>query len=104
MFEECLRGVAQRDVEMFFESVEFYASVLEDGTRRQAPGKVAPLQLWERPKTITQLCAFLACCNYYHELLSLYAKYGGVLTDLVKIGNVKGSKGSHVKLKWTPEC
>ena len=38
---------------MFLQSVEFCGSVLEDGTRRPAPGKMAALQLWERPKTIT---------------------------------------------------
>ena len=39
---------------MFLQSVKFCGSVLEDGTRRPAPGKMAALQLWERPKTITQ--------------------------------------------------
>ena len=56
---------------IFLQSVEFCGSVLEDGTRRPAPGKMAALQLWERPKTITQLRAFLGCCNYYHEFLPL---------------------------------
>ena len=49
--------------EMFLQSVEFCGSVLEDGTRRPAPGKMAALHLWERFKTITQLRAFLGCCN-----------------------------------------
>ena len=49
---------------MFLQSVEFCGSILEDGTRRPAPGKMAALQLWERPKTITQHRAFLGCCNY----------------------------------------
>ena len=89
---------------MFLQSVEFSRSVLEDGTRRPAPGKMAALQLWERPKTITQLRAFLGCCNYYHEFLSLYANFSGPLTDLLKVGKIEGKKGSQVKLKWTPEC
>ena len=89
---------------MFLQSVEFRGSVLEDGTRRPAPGKMAALQLWERPKTITQLRAFLGCCNFYHEFLPLYAKFSGPLTELLKVGKIEGKKGSQVKLKWTPEC
>ena len=89
---------------MFLQSVEFCGSVLEDGTRRPAPGKMAALQLWERPKTITQLRAFLGCCNYYHGFLPLYAKFSGPLTELLKVGKIEGKKGSQVKLKWTPEC
>ena len=65
---------------------------------------MAALQLWERPKTITQLRAFLGCCNYYHEFLPLYAKFSGLLTELLKVGKIEGKKGSQVKLKWTPEC
>ena len=89
---------------MFLQSGEFCGSVLGDGTRRPAPGRMAALQLWERPKTITQLRAFLGCCNYYHEFLPLYAKYSGPLTELLKVGKKEGKKGSQVKLKWTPEC
>ena len=51
---------------MFLGSVKFCGPVFQDGTRRPAPGKRAVLQLWERPKTITQLCAILGCCNYCH--------------------------------------
>ena len=59
---------------------------------------------WERPKTITQLRAFLGCYNYYHGFLPLYAKYSRPLTELLKVGKVEGKKGSQVKLKWTLEC
>ena len=54
---------------MFLQSVECCGSVLEDGTRRPAPGKMAALQLWKRPETITQLRASLGCCIYYHKFL-----------------------------------
>ena len=89
---------------MLLQSVEFRGSVLEDGTRRPAPGEMAALQLWERPKTITQLRGFLGCCNYYHEFPPLYAKFCGPLTELLKVGKIEGKKGSQVELKWTPEC
>ena len=88
---------------MILQSLKFCGSVLEDGTRRPSPGSVAVLQLWERPKTITQLRAFVGCCNHYHELLPLYAKYSGPLAELLKVGKVEGKKGSQVKLKWTPQ-
>ena len=89
---------------MYLQSVEFSGPNLEDGTRRPAPGKIAALQLWERPKTIMQLRAFLGCCNYYDEFLTLYAKYSGPLTESLKVSKVEGKKGSQVQLKWTPEC
>ena len=89
---------------MFLQSVERCGPVLEAGTRRPAPGKVAALQLWERPKTIPQLRAFLGCCNYYHEFLPLYAKYSGPLTELLEVGKIEGKRGSQVKLMWTQEC
>ena len=89
---------------MFIPSVEFRRCILVDGTRRPAPEKMASLQLWEMPKTITQLCVFPGCCNYYNEFLPLYAKYSGPLTELLKVGKVEEKKGSQVKLTWTPEC
>ena len=89
---------------MFLQSVEFCGSILEDGTGRPAPGRMAALQLRERPKTITQLPAFVRCCNYYQEFLPLYAKYSGHLTELLRVGKVEGKKGSQVKLKWRPEA
>ena len=90
--------------QIILQSVDCCGSILEDGTRRSAPGKMAALQLWERPETITQLRAFLGCCNYYQDFSPLYAKYSRPLTELLKVGKVEGKKGSQVKLKWTPEC
>ena len=62
------------------------------------------LQLWERPKTPTQLSAFLGWSIYYHEFLPLYAEYSGPLTELLKVGKVEGKKVSQVNLKKTREC
>ena len=89
---------------MFLQSVEFCSCILEDWTRRPNSSEQAALQLWEGPKIITQLRAFLGCCNYYHEFLPLYTKYSAPLTELLKVGKVEGKKGCHVKLNWTPEC
>ena len=65
---------------------------------------MAALHLSERPKTITQLRAFLGCCNYYREFLPLYAKYSCPLTELLNVGKEEGKKGPQFKLKWTPKC
>ena len=89
---------------MVLQSVEFGGSVLNYGTGGPAPGRTAALQVWERAKIITQVRAFLGCCNYHHEFLPLYAKYSGPLTELLNVGKVEGKKGSQVKLKWTPKC
>ena len=58
---------------MFLQSVEFCCSVFEDRTTKPAPEKMAALQLWKRPKTITQPRDVLGCCNYYHEFIPLYS-------------------------------
>ena len=89
---------------MFLQIVELCGPLSEDGTLRYAPDKMAALQLWERPKTIPQLPAFLGCCKCYNQLVPLYAKYSGPLTELLKFGKVEGKKGPQVKLKWKPEC
>ena len=88
---------------MWLQSVDVCGSILEEGTRRPAPGKTTALQLRERPKTIKQLRASPGCCNYYPGFLPLQAKYSGPLTVLLKGGKVEGKKGSPVKLNWTPE-
>ena len=82
---------------MFFQSVESCGPILENGTGGPAPGKMTALQLWGRPKTITQLRAFLGCCNSSHAFLLLYAKYCRSLTELLQVGKVEEKKGSQVK-------
>ena len=88
-----------RKGKMFLQSVEVCGSIFEDGTRRPARGKMAALQLWERPKSITQLHAFLGCCNYYHEFLPLYTTYSRPITEVLKVRKVEGNKGPQVKYK-----
>ena len=88
-----------RKGKMFLQCVEVCGSILEDGTRTPARGEMAALQLWERPKSITQLRALVGCCNYYHEFLPLYTTYSGPMTEVLKVGKVEGNNGPQAKYK-----
>ena len=45
---------------LFFKSVDFCGSLLENGTRRPSPGKLIAIQKWKRPETITELRGVVA--------------------------------------------
>ena len=45
--------------------IEFVGQVLGHGQRRPMPGKLAALNHWERPTTISRLHSFMGSCNYY---------------------------------------
>ena len=86
--------VAKLDKASFFvRSVEFCGQVLENGTRRPKPGKLAAIQHWELPQTIKELRGFLGLCNYYAQYLRNYADTAGPMQDLLKVPKGK-SKGA----------
>ena len=67
--------------------------MLENGTRRPKPGKLAAIQHWEIPQTIKELHGFLGLCKYYAQYLRNYADTAGPMQDLPKV--LKGkSKGA----------
>ena len=88
----------------FLESVKFCGSLLRNGTRQPSPGKVLAIQKWKRPETISALCGFLVCCNFYHTFVKDYAKYTAALTELLKFCREAGRAGSKVRVQWTDEC
>ena len=71
---------------LFLQSVEFCGNLLQNGTRQPSPGKVLAIQKWKRPETISALCGFLGCCNFYHTFAKNYAKYAAPLSELLKVG------------------
>ena len=50
---------------LFVKEVEFAGHVVGHGQRRPMPGKLAALNHWERPTTISELRSFMRFCNYY---------------------------------------
>ena len=60
--EELLASVSKTD--FFVCSVELCGHVLENGTRRPAPGKMLALERWERPDNVRVLRGFLGLANY----------------------------------------
>ena len=89
---------------LFLKSVEFCASLLQNGTRRPSPGKLVAIQKLKRPQTITELRGFPGCCSLYHTFVPNYAKFAAPLTELLKVGRDAGKAGSKVRVKWTDEC
>ena len=45
--------------------VVFAGHVVGNGQRKPIPGKVAAIEHWEKPKTVSELRAYLGFCNYY---------------------------------------
>ena len=59
--EELVASVSKTD--LFVHS--FCGHVLENGTRRPAPGKMLALECWEKPYNVRELRGFLGLANYY---------------------------------------
>ena len=55
--EELVASVSQTDFDV--RSVELYGNVLENGTRRLAPGKMLALERWEKPDNVREPRGFL---------------------------------------------
>ena len=45
--------------------VVFAGHVVGNRPRKPIPGKVAAIEQWEKPKTVSELRAYLGFCNYY---------------------------------------
>ena len=60
--EELVVLVSKTD--FFVRSVEFCGHVLENGTRRPAPGKMLALERCEKPDDVRELRGFLGLANY----------------------------------------
>jgi hypothetical protein len=89
--------------EFFQKEVQFCGHILREGRRSPAPGKLLPLQLWELPKTVTELRGFLGLTNYFSEYVHHYAEAAAPLMGKLKLNRQDGKKGSKLRLKWTSE-
>ena len=69
----------------------FAGHLVGNGQRKPIPGKVAAIEHWEKPKTVSELRAYLGFCNYYSGYIKMYAEYAAPMTTMLK-GNREETK------------
>ena len=84
--------------------VVFAGHVVGNGQRKPIPGKVAAIEHWENPKTVSELRAYLGFCNYYSGYIKMYAKYAAPMTTMLKGNREETKKGSKKALVWNEEA
>ena len=90
----------QKTSPLFQKEVIYCGHNLREGQRSPAPGKLAPVQLWELPLTVTELRGFLGLTNWFSEYVPNYAKLAAPLQGKLKLNRKDGKKGSKLRLKW----
>ena len=80
--EELVASVSKTD--FFVRSVEFCGHVLENGTRRPAPGKMLALERWDKPDNVTELPGFSGLANYFSGYVQNYASIATSLIEMLK--------------------
>ena len=83
--------------------VVFAGHVVCNGQRKPIPGKVAAIEHWDEPKTVSQLRAYLAFCYYYSGYIKMYAKYAAPMTTMLKGNREETTKGSKKAVVWNEE-
>ena len=83
--------------------VVFAGHVVGNGQRKPIPGKVAAIEHWEKPKTVSELRAYLGFCNYYSGYIKMYAEYAAPMTTMLKGNREETKKGSKNALVWNEE-
>ena len=88
---------------LFVREVEFCGHVLSGGIRKPAPGKLAAVQLWGPPPTVTALRSFLGVINYYSSYVPRFAELAGPIMEKLKVGKTLGKAGSKAPIDWSEE-
>ena len=83
--------------------VVFAGHVVGNGERKPIPGRVAAIEHWEKPKTVSELRAYLGFCTYYSGYIKMYAEYAAPMTTMLKGNREETKKGSKKALVWTAE-
>ena len=77
--------------------------VVGNGQQKPLPGKVAAIEHWGKPKTVSELRAYLDFCNYYSGYIKMYAQYAAPMTAMLKGNRAKTNNGSKKALVWNDE-
>ena len=82
---------------LFVKEVEFAGHVVGHGQRRPMPGKLAALNHWERPTTISGWRSFMGFCNYYsgYECMPNSRDH---CTKCCTLGSLMGARGA--RKRW----
>ena len=80
--------------------VVFAGHVVGNGQQKPIPGKVAAIEHWEKPKTVSELRAYLGFCHYYSGYIKMYAEYAAPMTTMLKGNREETKKGSKKALVW----
>ena len=77
--------------------------VVASGQPKPMPGKVALLEHWEKPKTVSKLQAYLGFCDYYSGYIRLYAENAAPMTAMLKGNREEAKKASKRALVWNAD-
>ena len=69
--------------------------IIEERQISMDPIKLAGIQEWPTPTTVTQVRSFLGFGNFYQKFISHYSDLATPLTDLTKKDR---------KFEWTKDC
>ena len=82
----------------------FAGHVVGNGQQKPIPGKVAAIEPWEKPKTVSKLRAYLGFCNYYWRYIKMYAEYAAPMIAMVKGNRQETKKVSKEASVCNEEC
>ena len=83
--------------------VVFDGHIVGNGRQKPIPGKVAAIEHWGKPKTVSELRTYLGFCNYYSGYIKMYAEYAAPMTTMLKGNREETKKGSEKALLWNDE-
>ena len=68
--------------------------VVSNEQGKPIPGKVAAIEHWEKPRTVSEMRAYLGFCKYYSRYIKMYAEYAASMTAMLKGNREETKKGS----------
>ena len=74
--------------------VVFAGHIVGNGQQKPLSGKVAAIEHWEQPKTVSELTAYLGFCNYYSGHIKMYSEHALPVRAMLKGGWEETKKGS----------
>ena len=79
---------------LFVKEVEFAGHVVGHGQHRPMLSKLAALNHWERPTTISELRSSMGFCNYYSGYVRMYAELSGPLHNMLQVRKFDDARGA----------
>ena len=83
--------------------VVFAGHVVGNRQQKAIPGRVAAIEHREKPKTVSELQAYLGFCNYYSGYIKMYAEYAAPMMTMLKGNREETKTGSKKARVWNDE-